>query len=126
MKKILGFALMALVGLSVISFVPKVSAVTCTALTQNLSQGMKGTQVTALQQFLKDQKITITVTGTYDTQTIAAVKKWQAAHGIISSGTPATTGYGSVGPKTRAAINANCAGTSATLLRNLKIGDRGT
>ncbi|HEY4475838.1 MAG TPA: peptidoglycan-binding domain-containing protein, partial [Candidatus Paceibacterota bacterium] len=44
-----------------------------------------------------------------------AVQRFQASKGIISSGSPGTTGYGFVGPKTRVALNAFCDGVSAGL-----------
>ena len=45
--------------------------------------------------------------------TEAAVQQWQSSHGLVSSGTAATTGYGAVGPKTRAAIASACSGVSS-------------
>ena len=40
------------------------------------------------------------VTGYYGALTQAAVQNFQAKNGIVSSGTPDSTGYGNVGPKT--------------------------
>ena len=45
-------------------------------------------------------------TGFYGSLTQAGVKKFQCAQNIICSGTPGTTGWGSVGPRTRRAVNA--------------------
>jgi len=42
---------------------------------------------------------------TYTPETIQAVQAFQKANNIISSGTPDTTGYGIVGPKTKQVIN---------------------
>ena len=55
-------------------------------------------------------------TGYFGRLTQAAVKKLQAAHGLVSSGTPQTTGFGSVGPKTRALLMATITATNATPL----------
>ncbi len=77
------------------------------SLVRNLYRGLKGQDVTNLQNFLisKGHLDTGNNTGFFGPLTEAAVKKFQAAQGIVSSGTPLTTGYGSVGPKTRARIN---------------------
>ena len=50
------------------------------------------------------------MTGYYGQLTKAGVERFQAEQGIVSSGTPATTGYGRVGPKTRYALNVKLAG----------------
>lgn len=44
-------------------------------------------------------------TGNYLDMTMASVKKFQSKYGIISWGSPGTTGYGRVGPKTRSKLN---------------------
>jgi peptidoglycan hydrolase-like protein with peptidoglycan-binding domain len=51
-------------------------------------------------------------TGYFGKLTQAAVQAYQRSTGLVSSGTPATTGYGVVGPKTRAAL-AQCSLSSA-------------
>lgn len=38
------------------------------------------------------------------------MKSWQVRNGVVSSGTPATTGFGAVGPRTRAKIANVCRG----------------
>lgn len=43
---------------------------------------------------------------TFGPATELAVKRYQAAHNIVSSGTPETTGYGQLGPTTRNVLNA--------------------
>lgn len=48
---------------------------------------------------------TVTPTQYFGTITQTAVQKFQKAEGIASSGTPNTTGYGRVGPKTIAVLN---------------------
>jgi peptidoglycan hydrolase-like protein with peptidoglycan-binding domain len=45
------------------------------------------------------------VSGFFGPLTQAAVEAFQSKTGIVSSGTPTTTGYGTVGNKTRTAIN---------------------
>ena len=69
---------------------------------RDLFFGMKGAEVSALQQFLKDQGPAIypdgLVTGYFGVLTQGAVKKFQAAHKIIP-----VAGY--FGPKTRRATN---------------------
>jgi peptidoglycan hydrolase-like protein with peptidoglycan-binding domain len=45
------------------------------------------------------------VTGYYGVLTLRAVERFQRKYGIVRSGTPQTTGYGAVGPKTRAKLN---------------------
>jgi len=50
------------------------------------------------------------VTGYFGPLTERAVQRWQARMNIVSSGTPATTGYGVVGPRTRAVLNSYNAG----------------
>lgn len=68
--------------------------------------GSKGSDVTALQNFLKLQGKDIypegLVTGYYGSLTTQAVQKFQEKYGIAA---PGVTGYGNVGPKTRAKIN---------------------
>ena len=79
---------------------------TCPTFTRTLSRGSTGSDVVQLQQYLIAQGNLASGndTGYFGPLTEAAVQKWQAAHGVVSSGTPDTTGYGAVGPKTRAAI----------------------
>ena len=45
------------------------------------------------------------VTGYYGEATVRAVQKFQSKYGLVSSGSPNTTGYGLAGPATRAKIN---------------------
>lgn len=90
----------------------------CVTLTRYLYQGISdavaGGEVSMLQKFLqKDSTANFTgsVTGFYGSLTVSAVQRWQTAHGIVTSGTLGTTGYGAVGPATRAAM-ANCGSTT--------------
>jgi peptidoglycan hydrolase-like protein with peptidoglycan-binding domain len=74
---------------------------------RSLHRGLAGSDVLALQQFLIAQNLLPqdSATGYFGALTEAAVKAFQAARGIASSGSPETTGYGAVGPKTRALLS---------------------
>ena len=83
----------------------------CPLVGRSLKRSSKGDDVTRLQQFLaRDSSVYPEgqVTGFYGALTEAAVKRWQIKYNIVSSGTPATTGYGVVGPRTAAAIAILC------------------
>ncbi|OGG79411.1 hypothetical protein A3A39_00430 [Candidatus Kaiserbacteria bacterium RIFCSPLOWO2_01_FULL_54_13] len=82
----------------------------CVSLTRTLSFGSRGEDVRELQRFLIEASFLGSAydTGYFGSLTEAAVKKWQAANGIVSSGDAASTGFGVVGPKTRASIVARC------------------
>ncbi|TSC84574.1 MAG: hypothetical protein G01um101417_105 [Parcubacteria group bacterium Gr01-1014_17] len=78
-----------------------------------LRSGATNNDVKVLQQLLNKIGITIAVSGDgspgYETNrfgklTEKAVQKFQVKYGIVSSGTPDTTGYGLVGAKTRAKL----------------------
>lgn len=75
--------------------------------TSNLSVGMKNAKVTLLQTFLGSlegiypEKL---VTGYYGSLTKKAVQRLQLKYGVVSSSKD--LGYGRVGPKTRATLNA--------------------
>ncbi len=83
--------------------VPTTPAVSASrSITQNLSVGDSGLEVTLLQQLLtSDGDYTGPVTGYYGSLTEQGVETFQQKYGIVTYGTPDTTGYGSVGPKTR-------------------------
>lgn len=104
-------------GLSTAS-APSTSAsavVGCLSTSRILKPGMEGADVVALQKFLaKDASIYPEglVTGYYGALTTAAVQRWQAKNNIVSSGTPESTGYGQVGPRTAATMNASCGAAS--------------
>ncbi len=82
----------------------------CPVLTHTLAQGMQGTDVGTLQAFLKHESYFQypEVTGYFGPITEHAVQAFQKARNIVASGTPETTGFGLVGPRTRAAIAASC------------------
>ncbi len=75
-------------------------------LTTTLFLGEHGEEVKSLQQVFADNGLlSVPPTGFYGLLTEKAVEAFQSAHNIISFGSPSTTGYGSVGPKTLAEIN---------------------
>ena len=93
----------------------------CISLTNNLqvddTDADNNGEVSKLQRFLAlDPSIypEARVTGYFGPATMRAVQRWQRTHGVVSSGDPDTTGYGFVGPRTRAAIAAKCAVSDAS------------
>ena len=91
---------------------PTPGGTTVVLITKNLKYGSRGSEVIILQKFLiaKNLLAVGSATGYFGRLTETAVKKYQCATLSICSGSPSTTGYGAVGPKTRAAINAELAG----------------
>ncbi len=87
------------------------SAASCPPLTRSLTRSTSGADVRALQVFLAERGFLdrIYVIGVYGLKTEKAVQAFQREQGIVSSGSPATTGYGAVGAKTRLRIAATCA-----------------
>lgn len=78
-------------------------------ITSHLDFGDRGEDVTELQTYLATNASIYPsglVTGYFGALTQAGVQRFQAAQGIVSSGSPSTTGYGRVGPQTMARINA--------------------
>ena len=67
--------------------------------TRPLRLGSHGSDVSRLQALLGVEQ-----TGYFGPLTQAAVEAFQAKYGVITSGSPGTTGYGLVGPKTRAML----------------------
>lgn len=83
------------------------------ALTEDLSLGMVGPQVLALQEALNKAGFTLAASGPgspgdettkFGALTYAALKKFQCAEGIVCSGDEATTGYGFLNAPTRASL----------------------
>lgn len=90
---------------------PTITTNLCPDLSRTLSLGASGADVGGLQEFLASQGIFhAVVTGYFGTVTQAAVETWQADNGIVSYGSPETTGYGVVGPRTQAAMESLCEG----------------
>ena len=75
--------------------------------TTTLFYGMRSTLVTSLQNILiKGGYLGPNyATGFYGSLTQQAVEKFQCAQAIVCSGGPTTSGWGTVGPKTRKALN---------------------
>jgi|GEM_PF-2042617 len=87
------------------TFVPSVGGA---LFTSRLSTGSTGTQVSLLQRYLATDATLYPeglVTGYYGPATQRAVERFQARFGIVTSGTPATTGFGAVGPATQSRLN---------------------
>lgn len=85
-----------------------------TMITTQLDFGERNGDVTSLQQFLAADVSVYPeglVTGYFGPLTRAAVQRYQCKQGIVCGGTAGTTGYGRVGPRTLAAINASIGGT---------------
>ncbi len=83
--------------------------------TISLYYGLTDPQVTSLQQCLANDPSIYPegiVSGYFGLLTQGAVQGFQAKYGIVSFGSPDTTGYGYVGPKTRAQLNAICLGST--------------
>lgn len=83
----------------------------CPNVGRVLKLGSSGDDVTRLQQFLAQDTGVYPegiVSGYYGSLTVAAVQRWQTKYNVVSSGTPDTTGYGIVGPRTAAAIALLC------------------
>jgi peptidoglycan hydrolase-like protein with peptidoglycan-binding domain len=98
----------AIVAMLAVGFTQFASAQTYASLTAQMNPGATGANVTNLQAFLASTSFYPEglVTGYYGPLTQAAVQRLQAYYGIVSSGSPSTTGYGRVGPSTLAKINA--------------------
>lgn len=84
----------------------------CVDLSYNLyadrTDAQTGGEVSKLQMFLAQTPHIYPsglITGYFGPATEVAVQKWQAAAGVVSSGSPETTGYGYVGPKTRSLMS---------------------
>ena len=89
-----------------------VSSTACPLIGRVLRKGDSGEDVTRLQQFLAQDPLIYPerlVTGYYGSLTEAAVRRWQVQFNIVSSGSPETTGYGQVGPRTAATMAQRCA-----------------
>ncbi|MFT5832084.1 MAG: hypothetical protein ACI9SY_000465, partial [Candidatus Paceibacteria bacterium] len=90
------------------------SGTQCTQLSRSLFLGSSDSdtagEVSELQRFLTSTGHYTygEVTGYYGPATQRAVQAWQTAKGVVSSGSPETTGYGVVGPSTRSLIARNC------------------
>ncbi len=86
----------------------------CGQLMHNLNRGDQGDEVTHLQEHLRmtGDFDYATSTGYFGDKTQEALKRLQAREGIVNGGDPGTTGFGSVGPKTRQLLMDRCKGDS--------------
>lgn len=87
-----------------------VSTLNCPSISRRLIVGTHGEDVTQLQTFLVGQNLLLSesVTGYFGRLTERAVQAWQSKKGLVSNGSPTTTGFGATGPRTRALIGASC------------------
>jgi len=84
-------------------------AVHAATIDTQLDFGSKGQEVIDLQTYLSTNinwYPSRLVTGYFGSLTQGGVQKFQTSEGIVSSGSPASTGYGRVGPTTMARLNA--------------------
>lgn len=78
------------------------------AITRSLDIGTSGSDVTELQTYLTTNPSMYPsglITGYFGSLTQGGVQKFQTAQGIVSSGSPESTGYGRVGPQTMTRLN---------------------
>lgn len=110
-SRIVAFAMsVAVVTLLSFAFTTVASAQTAfVPIASSADLGSRGTNVTNIQTFLASNPAFYPeglITGYYGPLTAAAVRRFQVFYGIVSSGTPSTTGFGRVGPATMARMNA--------------------
>jgi len=98
--------------------------------TRQIKYGSRGLEVLELQKWMiargrlkeKDGTIYTEGTGYFGRDTERAVQTLQREYKIVMGGTPASTGYGALGPKTRALVNSlsTAAAAAVPLLANVK------
>ena len=86
----------------------------CLVLARALHFGVRGDDVREIQKLLIDEGLLSadSATGYFGPATEAALKKLQAAHGIVGGGSPRSTGWGMAGPLTRAWLASRCRAVS--------------
>jgi len=87
----------------------------CVPPLRNLARGDSGDDVANLQIFLAREPSIYpegAIVGIYGPATERAVQRFQSLHNLVTSGSPETTGYGVVGPRTLALLQKqwNCGG----------------
>src|ERR1035437_571409 len=84
-----------------------VSPVSSSLVSKSIYRGVSDSQVTIVQHILISEGFLSKnlATGYFGQLTESAVGSFQAKYGIVNSGSPTTTGFGSVGAKTRTLIN---------------------
>lgn len=92
------------------------SGAVCPTLFRVLSNGIRGDDVQSLQQFLiaHGHLSSGLATGYFGPITRTAVQELQLSFGIFPAVSTEASGYGVVGPRTRAEIALRCANTSST------------
>lgn len=94
------------------------SGTTCPSFYRNVGPGDSGSDIGALQLYLAREghaQYSGNITGYFDDATTKAVQRYQAYYGLASYGSPETTGYGRVGPGTRASMTAQCNSANTTI-----------
>src|SRR3989344_1115721 len=97
---------------------PAVSPSSLPIFLRSLSLGSRGDDVRELQKYLAQDKAIYPdglITGYFGPLTQQAIQKFQKKYEIVSSGTPETTGYGIIGPKTIAKFKEFTEQRSATI-----------
>lgn len=89
----------------------------CPNLQRSISLGSRGDDVMQLQSYLKYEGYLKQAysPGYFDTPTETAVQQWQFEHGIVQGGSAETTGYGVLGPRTRALVALNCRASQSSV-----------
>lgn len=111
-------ALLAIIAQLQAQLAAQLGGQVCLDIDRNLYYGLNDARtaghVSKLQKFLqvKGDFTYPTATGFFGAATQLAVQRFQARIGLISYGTPGTTGYGFVGPTTRAKIKTQTCGAS--------------
>ena len=85
----------------------KQSTIVSALFLKTLRKGVQNDDTKRLQELLASDNTIYPeglVTGYFGQLTEKAVQRFQAKYNLVSSGTPGTTGYGLVGPKTRAKL----------------------
>jgi peptidoglycan hydrolase-like protein with peptidoglycan-binding domain len=95
--------------------VPATTPTIAHTFTHDLSPYSRSSDVTILQNFLITHGYLASgnATGYFGPLTTTALQNFQRARGIVTSGTPATTGFGNFGPQTRNAVNSLLGSTSS-------------
>lgn len=94
---------------------PLSATASCPKLGRSLQLGARGDDVRELQRFLATTGDfeEAELTQYFGVMTERALQRFQVRSGIVSSGSPSSTGYGSMGPATRRAIAKSCGETGS-------------
>src|SRR3989344_4029614 len=121
LNKIL-FALVAVLFLltPLVSSAQQTGGRLCPIFNRSLGLGASGSDVANLQGYLAQEGyFRGNVTAYFGPITQAALQSWQAQNGIVSGGSPQTTGWGVLGPKTREFFRVRCGGGGGTPLQQI-------